>query len=382
MNKGLMIFVALALSTPIAHAEPQGRLSTVGAVEAWDANKSPLHVIAMVAYDLSGLKNGSRVSAVFNTDTLRLEYDGLRLSPRLEFGSRLTGEYKIANLLSDYFRAGENDLSRTFYSSYVQGQAWLKWNPLQRTYVSFELGARRWFFAERGSTDPDLILPEDAFVLEPRLYLTWWGLADDAGWRDRHRVFPHLSGVAVGASIALNYQHSVRPWGARNVAAFDPIDPRNTPEQVQVGVTQWLKGGWHLGQPLRIELSQELGWMTGEDDLTRRNIGGMNPYTVNVPGVPWAYFHSGDYGSAMLSLHWALTETMEIGPVASVVGLRDGDRVGSTDVDVVWGAGGLLGWRSGPWQADIRGGFSPGLQALHPNQGAWSAFMLVGWASQ
>ncbi len=376
-----VLMLSLFCAQP-ALSETSSRFSTLVAAEAWDADNSPYHGVLLAAYDLSGLPAGARLSVVFNTDTLRLEYDGVRLAPTLEAGGRLTGEGKIANLLSDYFRDGENDLSRTFYASYLQGQGWLKWNPLSRTYLTLEIGARRWFFERRDATADALVLPAESLVLESRLHVAWWGLRDDAGWRDRHRLYPRLRGVAFGLSLLLNYQADVHPWGARNVADFDPIDPRNTPETAQFGFVQWVKGGWPLGKTLRFELEEELGWMTGEDDLSRRSAGGMMPYTVTVPGVPWAYFHVGDYLASQFSLRWEISEALELGPLASVAGLRDADRVGANGFDLLWGIGGVVDWRIGPWQIDVRGGVSPALATLHSSQRAWSALASFGWATE
>ena len=94
---------------------------------------------------------------------------------------------------------------------------------------------------------------------------------------------------------------------------------------------------------------------------------------MNIPGVPWAYFHAGDYMGGQTSLHWAVAKGLEIGPAISLIALRDADRIGEDPFSFVWGVGGLLDWRLDNWQVDIRGGYSPGLKSLHPDQGAWTA---------
>ena len=377
----LLIATALLMTTPAVSAEPKHRFSTLGALEVWSDETVPAHGIVMAAWDWTGLSDGARVSAEFNTDTLRFEYDGLRLASWVEFGSRITGEYRITNLLADYHQQGANVPERTMSASYGLAQIWLKLNPFTRTYIQTEMGVRRWFFAHRDKTAENFVLPAESWVIEPRLHATWWGLEDDAGWRDRHRLYPRLRGFAVGASLGLNHHNNVRPWGAIDPNTFDPIDPRNDPETLQYQATQWIRAGWQASPRLRFEWTEELGMMTGEDDLYRRQVGGLNPYVVNIPGVPWAYFHAGDYGGTQWSTHVNLVSDLEAGVMASAVVLRDVDRVGSSDFDLIWGAGALVDWRYKQWQFDLRGGYAPGLKQVHEGQDAWSVFAGVGWAT-
>ena len=160
---------------------------------------------------------------------------------------------------------------------------------------------------------------------------------------------------------------------------FDPVDPRNDPDAFQLSVNQWLKAGADLGKVVRLQVNQEAQRQSGADDLYRRTIGGMTPYVVSVPGVPWAYFHTSDYFAGGIGLHWALSNAVELGPVLGAVVLRDIDRVGEDLFSLVWGAGAALDWRWSHWQLDIRGGYSPGLIEHHPSQAGWSALIAVGY---
>ena len=363
-----------------AAANAESKLSAVLGAETWNDRDIPAHGVAIVAYETDGFPADARLLLELNTDTLRVAYDGVRLSDHAEFGAQLTGEFLIAGLSRDYWRDGHAEPDRGFLSSYARAQTWLKLNIRPRTYFTLEAGARRWFHSDYDDTSSAFELPADAWVFEPRLHWVWWCLTDDPGWRDRHRLFPRVSGVAVGFSAKVDVASESRPWGARDADTFDPPDARNDPAPTAVRGVQWLRAGWQMLPAVRTQLHQSARLASGEDDVTRARIGGLNPYSVNLAGAPWAHNLSDDYAAAAWSWHLRVWDDLELGPLADAVILRDIGRTGDTAADLMWGVGGLVDWRSGPWQIDARGGWSPTL-ADRSGKAAWNAWLSVGWAT-
>lgn len=379
LSSGLLLLV---FAGPVA-AETEHRLSAYVLGELWNDEQTPGHAALMLRWDLEGLPGDSRLGLEYNTDTLRLGLDGFKLNDATEFGVLVIGEAIGANLLFDYFQQGKSVPERAISASFIGAQAWLKVNLLTHLYVQAELGAKNWFFkARENKTSPNLILPADGLVVEPRLHFTWWKLAHDAVWAERMRLYPRHHGWALGATLGLNYQQKTKAWGALDKNEFSPTDLRNDPQELQYLVSQWMWAGWKIGSNFRTQVIEELAWSQGEDDLSRRTIGGLTPYTVNIPGVPWAYFHAGDYGALQWTTHIPLfADGLEIGSIVSAVAMRDVDRIASADFSTVWGVGGLLDWRLDNWQVNLRAGYSPALKALHSAQGAWSMLFSLGWGA-
>lgn len=371
-----LLCVLCVLATP---AMADQTLSALLAAEAWNDEDRRAHGALMLAYDVDELPAGARFGVEYNTDTLRLTYDGVRLSDKAELGGQLTGEVFIAGLSRDYFRDGTTELDRVYLASYAHARAWLKLEVQTRTFFTIEAGARRWFFSASDDTGDAFELPPDTWVFEPRLHWAWWGLNDDAGWTDRHRLYPRARGAAIGFSAELDLRDETRAWGARDPAAFDPADPRNDPEPVAIRGVQWLRAGWQLHERVRTQFEESARIASGEDDTNRARVGGLNPYSVNVAGVPWAHYLTDDYAAVAWSWHLRVWGDLEVGPLADAVVMRDIHRTGDTDVDLVWGAGAFADWRAGKWQVDVRGGWSPSL-ADDSDKPAYTAWLSVGWA--
>ena len=158
------------------------------------------------------------------------------------------------------------------------------------------------------------------------------------------------------------------------------IDIRNDPQQVQLHLRQWLKAGTRMGM-LRLEVEEEAAAQFGEDDLYRRQIGGLNPFGISLPGSPWAYLHASDYVGGQLRIRWMLSDAMEVGPIAGIVATRDIDRRGDDAFSFMHGYGLLFELRQGPWQFDLRGGYSPTMASKRAPDQAWNTMIMIGYGS-
>ncbi|MEE2902333.1 MAG: hypothetical protein VYC39_08385 [Myxococcota bacterium] len=374
-------FCVLAISQ-VSHAR-ESRLSMYFLSEAWGETTAPGHVAVMARWDRRLGNNQAKLTFEFNTETINLELDQVYLASRMSLGGQIRAEALGTNVLFDYFQNGEYDASRTIAASNGLANVWVNWNPFSRFYVRHEHGLRKWLSIRvPGRTSPSLELPEDSFVYESRLNLTWWNLDNDVAWSQRQRNYPRLQGFAVGTTFGANWQFDTRPWGARDALIFTPVDSRNQPEHFQWSITQWFLGGWKIADGVRLQIKEEAGWAAGVDDLSRRTVGGLTPFTVNLPGMPWAYTHADKHASTMASFHFKLpVADVEVGPLVSGIVVQDFERIGASQFTSLWGFGGFVDYRFGPWQFDIRGGYSPALRAHHPEQGAWSVLGVIGWGS-
>jgi len=374
---GRLLFLALMLWAATAAGAPPTWATYTGAEGAGQSDV-PGHVFWSVKYTDVLEKNGT-VSVEYHTDTLKLEWSKLPLSGDYTLGARITGEAGFANLMPDYLLDGTRRLPRGFFSSYLQGQTWVEGALATDLWGTLELGGRRWIATGAPKTDPSFVLPTDTWSLETRLHLTWWALAHDAAWSDHHRAFPRLEGFALGVSFGLDWLADTAPWGAMDADAFSPPDPRNRPESVQLMTYQWLRAGLPLGTSLRLEFEQSAGHRTGADDRTRWPAGGLNPYVVPLAGAYWAYFHTASFVSAGLTARHVVSKGLEWGPFVTALDLEDPARRGLKDRRSFLGTGVALDWRTGPWQVDMRAGYSPTLNDFAPAARPWSLFMGVGW---
>lgn len=378
----LFVLAAAALAAPLtpspARADSTGRVAAYIAAEGQAHRERPAHGLLLLAWDAPDVLGAADAGVELNTDTLRLGLTDAPISATTTLNARLTGELFIAGLSTDYWQDGAHRAERTFRSSYVLGQVWTKTRAFDALYVEVELGLRQWFFGANGDdTGPELVLPRDAWVVEPRLRLTWWRLGDDAGWRERHRLFPRLRGYALGAELGADLRERSESWGA-------PEDPRNRPTTGVARIHPWALFGWQATPGIRWQGSAEGGAAAGdEDDLTRRRIGGLNPYVAQVPGVFWASDLAGRYAHALTAVPFRVAgagDGVELGPMVAAAVLEDLHRTGRTDeLGVEWGAGAALDARLGAWQVDLRGGFSPSLTA-RGDAAAWSVYLGAGWA--
>lgn len=286
--RSMPIWLALAVFLAPEWCGAATRHSVLLGGETWRRPEVGGHGLVMAAADRYGLPRGGHMGLEYNTDTVRLRADGFRFCDgRLELGGGLEGEAYYAGLLPDYYRHGRRLADRGFWASYAGAQVRAKLNLPGHHFPELAVGVRQWWFARHDRTAPTLVLPPDTPVLEARLRHTWWRLADDAAWRERHRSYPRLRGIAAGLEVGVDWRGWVRAWGGRDAATFAPVDGRNDPESVILMLRQWLRSGRQLGPNWRLQLTQSAAWGRGEDDLTRLRLGGMNPYVVPLAGAPW-----------------------------------------------------------------------------------------------
>jgi len=336
------------------------------------------HGFAILHYQLGGLPRGGRFDLYFNSDTLRLAYEGVQLAGgKIEIGGELRGEALIAGVLSDYYRDGKIDPAREFWASYASASAWVK---LLRSphFVELAATARKWFFNRQGMTAPAFVLPPEAWVGEIRMrYTLWWVDPDPSLW-EAHRLFPRVRGFAFGVEVGLDARSDAQPWGAR-AGSFAPPDYRNDPQAAIFQVRQWLRAGVRVHRRVRLQFAESAVWMWGEDDLVRMRVGGMNPYVVPLAGAPWASLLVGRVAAAEASMHVRVWREMECGVLADVVAVDDVHRSTPALPALLGGFGAFADFRHRAWQADLRLGWSPNFPGTGTT-GAFAVLAALGWS--
>ncbi len=369
-----MLFISVTVS-----AEKNQRFSCLAGGEMWIDPESGGHGIALLSYDLEGLFHGARFSTELNTDTLRIGFDQMRFSGgRVEIGALTMYEAKFTGVLPDYYRLGKLDEKRGFEADQVGAQAFIKLNFPGNHYPALSVGVRRWSFTNADDTDPNFILPQEITVFEPRLHYTFWRIKSDPSLTDRHRLFPRVKGFAFGVEYGLDFRSEVEPWGAMDPQAFDPVDPRNDPDEVIQIFRQWMRAGWQLRSRLRTQIFQIGSFGNSEDDLTRVRIGGLNPYVVSVAGAPWAAFLSEKFIATQWSLHFRILRDMEIGLLIDGALIEDIERKGEDSFDSIVGIGIFSDLRINNFQIDIRGGWSPSID-WQSKDGQFSLYFAFGY---
>ena len=371
-----MVIIAMVGLSHGARADTTFTLA--GAGGGWFHPELGGHGIAIVAVDVTDLYRDGVFYSELNTDTLRVGFRRARFADGLlELGVEATGEALFAGLLTDYYRRGERDAARGFAAHYVMLSAYAKLNLPGGHYLSLMAAGRKWFFSAMEKTHEQLVLPSESFTFEPRLHYTFWKIRSDPSIGDRHRLFWRVEGIAVGVEGRLDLQSNVRPWGALDETVFDIPDTRNNPDKVALIGVQWLRAGVPVVDFFRIQLAEIAMYGSGADDLNRYRVGGMNPYVVPIAGAPWAAFLSERFVAAELSLHFEVSQNIDVGMLSNGVYLDDVARTGTSDSGFQWGIGLLFDFRKGPYQLDIRAGWSPSMRWIS-NAGSFAAFLAFG----
>jgi hypothetical protein len=365
-------------STP-ARADLDHRLALLGGGGFWLNPERGGHGVILVGYDLRGwLPRGATLSAEFNTDTIRLRASRFRFwDGRLQIDAFAGYEAMLAGLLVDYYRDGIRDPSRGFNASWMELGGSAKIHHPDHHSLELSVGVRRWFFSANDSTDGALILPAEAWVLEPRLRYTYWRVQGDRAFSERHRLFPRVRGLALGIVLGFDWRSDAHPWGARGEGSW-PVDTRNEPRSSSFSATQWLMAGTQLHPRIRTQLRQSAVAGAGLDDLNRVRVGGLNPYVVPVAGLPWAAYLAEQLLAVRWSWHVRFFREMEAGLLADLAVVDDHRRTGSSPSTVVTGLGLFLDLRWGDFQVDLHGGLSPPLDASRVTTHV-ALFADLGW---
>lgn len=365
--------VLYPLAMLFAASSAYGAEHELYAFGAADASPTPAftaHGIAFLGWRVSDLPYDHRLSVVYNTDTLTAQYDRICFPPAC-VGIQLQGEFGIAGLLPDYFQNGQKRDEGGFSASFLSGTGFVEIPLLDRQYLDYRLTVRKWFFASLDQTDPNLVLPPEATVIEQWLGFTYWSFEADPSQWEWHRTQLRFSGIGLGLRGGVDFRDTARPWGL-------PEDPRNAPERTIIRVRQWARYGAYLARGLRFQFSEEFGWGHGDDDLTRRRVGGLNPYVAPVGGIPWAAFLASKYVAGRMGLHLRLFGESEVGVFADGAVVDDPQRLGDSDFGGLAGFGVLFDLRFGKWQIDLQGAWGPTVGALRDSPYV-SAYLAVGY---
>ena len=358
-GKATLAALAALLHGVRAHAVDWSAAAFVGH-EQWLSPEIGGHGWVLLDARGRGLtRGGGDLHFFLNTETLQAGVENLPMgTPRLQWSAALRAEGAYAGLLPDYYTQGTMRPGSGFWASYAYAFTSLKWLPGGAHSVEFVGAARLWLFARiEGSTHPDLQMPPDAAVFEPRLRYTYWNLSSPGEEWQSQVAYPRVRGLAVGLELGADVRDNAQAWGA--VRGID--DGRNHPGRVILMARQWLRAGAQIGPRVRVQLEESASWGDGEDDLTRPRAGGMNPYVVPIPGMPWASLLSERLLAAQASVHVrpSLRYPHEVGVAVAGGAFNDVRRIGA--LDTFGGAGGVAAFtdlRFGRWQVYARAGWA------------------------
>lgn len=347
-------FVAGALVSLSLAASAPARADEVYMAVAGDATLAPApggHGIALVDWRKGFGSTGAYLDFTYNTDTVDVAFDQIALGNGVRLRLGAFGEVREAGVLSDYWVEGEELSDRGISASRGGAYAEVKRAIGRSMYVNWRTTAQRWFFSKLMSTGDSVLLPLDFTSIDEHLSLTLWHFSHDRSQWQPHRLFGRFVGIGAGVAADYQWRSLASRWGAI-------ADPRNIPSAGEASGSEWIAGGTKIVDRLRWQFRQEGRFGVGEDDITRGRIGGMNPYSVRLAGSAWPAFLSSRYLAGHASLRYRAFGESEIGILGDAVWLRDPRRNGSHDFGAIGGIGALLDARWGPWQADLRAGWT------------------------
>jgi hypothetical protein len=297
---------------------------------------------------------GGTLRLTYNTDTVDVTLERLPLAERLELTVGVRGEALIAGLNLDYFQQGERLSERGFYASYVQGHARLQRHLPAHNTVELDTQVRRWWFSDTGSTADTLQLPQETWHAQVRLAWIYWNIQLPRAEWEAHRLFPRVTGFAFRVAAEMLLRGEAGAFGAE--VAPGELDPRNDAGRGAATVRLWAAGGTVFG-PLRLAFELNGAWGTGHDDITRDRVGGLTPYVVRVPGLPWAALLSERYlvGEARLALALGDERAHELGVLVAAGVLNDPRRLGQREAGGLGGGALFADLRFGSWQIHAQG---------------------------
>ncbi|MEW5849312.1 MAG: hypothetical protein AB2A00_10885 [Myxococcota bacterium] len=234
------------------------------------------------------------------------------------------GEWMLTGLFVHHMKNGDNLRERGFIGYYGLAGARTAYKIMGPLSAEVELSGRQWFFHNGLRTARGFALPANFSALEPRFRLK----LVDIQYEQRNLGLPRGLGAVVelGADVRLGS----RSWGH---VKGEPPDPRNQggdhrlPRRVNARGTF----GTPLPGRLWLTLQSEVGYGLDEDDVTRTRIGGMNPFSVNLPGAAWGEYWSERFGAVHGELGILATPFLYAGFSAHGVVLNDPRREGDLD---------------------------------------------------
>ena len=346
---------ALALLAP-ERASAQGW--SLNAAVAGDVSLSPdARGFGILVADLRlrRVAAGGDLRITLNTDTLQVGLENVSLTDRLQFSAFARGQAFFGGMLPTYIARGEREAALGFAASYAQVGASLKWLPANHHALELSLAGRRWFFS--ALEDPGTYtLPNDTFTFEPRVRYVYWDLTLPQGDTDPAIFHPRFTGIAFGVELGMDLRSDPGLYGP-----LAGISLRRAGEVTArpLMARQWLRAGVQAHRRLRVQVEQSASFGVDEDDLTRPRVGGMNPYAVQVPGLPWPALLSERYAAGLLSLHWQVSagHAHELGLAFGGGVFSDPGRTGALDAfGLLGGAAVFTDLRFSRWTVHVRGG--------------------------
>jgi hypothetical protein len=279
----LAVLATLTIATPCEAVDWSAQASL--GVDNWFAPEAGGHGFAI--FDLRGRHALGRSDFHFyyNTETVQLSVENVPLgSDSLQLSAGIRGELGYAGILRDYFVDARKDITRGFFASYVYVFTSVKWLPGGPHSLEAVLGGRQWIFArDPNATSSTLALPVDPTVFEPRIRYTFWNINAPSDEWQAQVLFPRIRGVTAGIELGADIRSNTTPWAT----IHNTNNHRNAPKTVILMARQWLRLGTQISPRWRFQFDENASWGIGEDDLTRVRAGGMNPYSVTIPGLPW-----------------------------------------------------------------------------------------------
>lgn len=319
--------VALALLTPRV-AWAQRRWSFDLALAGDVAVAPDARGFGIVVADLRGrgVANGD-LRVTLNTDTLQVGLENIAVAPRVQLNVFARGEGLFAGMLTTYVARGERVPARQLFASYAQVSASVKWLPQDHHALELVLAGRRWFFHR--TEDTAIGLPTDTLAFEPRLRYVYWDLRTPEGDTDAAVFHPRFEGVAAGVELGVDLRQFTTDAPPDTGLALRALRVRERP----VFVRQWIRAGVRPHRRVRVQLEQQAAVGFDEDDLSRVRVGGMNPYAVQIPGLPWPALLSERLVAGLASAHWQVSPRAahELGVALAAGGFNDPARRGDLD---------------------------------------------------
>lgn len=283
----------------------------------------------------------------YNTDTVEVGLDRISLAKNLDLFVAVKGQAFFANLLRYYYVGGLRDSDFGINASYLLFKTKLQWHFAPDHTFEVIADVRHWWFGD-DDTAATFVLPVDTWVFEPRVGYVFWNVDSPGGEWTADKIFPRFEGNAASVTVGVDVRSDLNVWG---------VQPgRNDPTKGIVTINQWYRGGWQFVPFFRLEVQETANYGWNQDDISRQRVGGMNPYSITVPGVPWAGVISSRLLIAQASGHFRLKKDkpQELGVLVSGGTVNDPFRTGNLDkfggiggvaliTDLRWGPVSLYG---------------------------------------